>query len=262
MSLLQEYEDIRRQIGENVFSDIERYLKAHPDKLLSDVYYSESEWKAFEKWRTLNSLGFKMIKKLSSKAMQRAADSIISMDYRIIGDHAGVTKDKEIAFVGDVYLKNGADSEYRKTLYSFKANLDTRELSSQNDAEYIDTWDVFEMWTDENKGLVLNYVAEFDKNSNSYNKNFVFYKESIDDNTGFAVIDYDSYMRVNFKLDNNGNYDFCNILQEMLKAFMELYSDDISDKVADVVVNGSVSDSSDCDFQKLMDDILTAAINK
>lgn len=255
MSVLQEYENIREQIGENMYSDIERYLKENPTKLLSDVYYSESEWKAFEKWRLLNSLEFKLIKKMTSKAMQRAANTIISMDYRVIGNHAatGAVTSEDITVIGDIYLKNSADSEYKRTLYDFKANLNTKELSSRSET-HIDTWDVFEMWTDDNKGLVLNRTAEFNKISNSYDENFAFYKESINNDTGFAVIDYGCYKRVKFITDNNGIYDLYNILQEMLKAFIALYSDEISDKVADMVVNGPVEPCGQCDFQQLMDD--------
>lgn len=51
MSILQEYEMIRREIGEDEFHLIEEYLEWHPDKLLSDVYYNESTYKDFEEWK-------------------------------------------------------------------------------------------------------------------------------------------------------------------------------------------------------------------
>lgn len=50
MSILQEYEQIRKDLGEEKFHDIERYLEFHPEKLLSDLYYNSDEWKAFEEW--------------------------------------------------------------------------------------------------------------------------------------------------------------------------------------------------------------------
>ena len=50
MSILQEYEQIRRQIGEEKFKKIEEYLDLHPEKYLSDLYYKQAEWEAFEKW--------------------------------------------------------------------------------------------------------------------------------------------------------------------------------------------------------------------
>jgi hypothetical protein len=50
MSVLQEYDNIRKMIGEETYNNINLYLEAHPDILLSDVYYKEKEWKKFEKW--------------------------------------------------------------------------------------------------------------------------------------------------------------------------------------------------------------------
>ena len=50
MSILQEYEQIRKRIGEEKFSHIETFLEAHPHYFLSDVYYRESVWKEFEEW--------------------------------------------------------------------------------------------------------------------------------------------------------------------------------------------------------------------
>ena len=50
MSILQEYKSIKKQIGEEKFSNIEKFLEQHPQYLLSDVYYKESVWKEFEKW--------------------------------------------------------------------------------------------------------------------------------------------------------------------------------------------------------------------
>lgn len=39
MSILQEYEQIRRQIGERNFECINAFLSDHPEFYLSDVYY-------------------------------------------------------------------------------------------------------------------------------------------------------------------------------------------------------------------------------
>ena len=50
MSILQEYESIRRWIGEEKYQAINRYLDSHPDVLLSDVYYNEEAYKKFEAW--------------------------------------------------------------------------------------------------------------------------------------------------------------------------------------------------------------------
>lgn len=50
MSILQEYEEIRREIGEERYQRIEAFLALHPNLYLSDVYYKESVWKKFEEY--------------------------------------------------------------------------------------------------------------------------------------------------------------------------------------------------------------------
>lgn len=50
MSVLQELEDIRRKIGEEKYSHIERFLDEHKEYTLSDVYYKRAVWQEFEAW--------------------------------------------------------------------------------------------------------------------------------------------------------------------------------------------------------------------
>lgn len=50
MSILQDYETIRKEIGEEKYAEIERYLKFHPGYYLSDVYYKKSVWDEMEWW--------------------------------------------------------------------------------------------------------------------------------------------------------------------------------------------------------------------
>lgn len=50
MSILQEYEAIRKRIGEEKYQQIEKFLDCHPEYFLDDIYYRESVWKEFEKW--------------------------------------------------------------------------------------------------------------------------------------------------------------------------------------------------------------------
>ena len=54
MSILQDYEQIRNGMNEKTQCDLDTYLSLHPDILLSDVYYSQEEWKKFEKWKASN----------------------------------------------------------------------------------------------------------------------------------------------------------------------------------------------------------------
>ncbi len=48
MSLLQEYAQIRKEMGEKKFQEIEAYLRVHPERLLSDVYYKQTVYEEFE----------------------------------------------------------------------------------------------------------------------------------------------------------------------------------------------------------------------
>ena len=50
MSILQEYEQFRKEMGEERYSHIEAFLEAYKNYLLSDVYYSQDVWKEFEAW--------------------------------------------------------------------------------------------------------------------------------------------------------------------------------------------------------------------
>lgn len=54
MSILQEYEEIRRNIGEDRYAEIVAFLKAHPHYLLSDVYYHKDVWEESVKWAKKN----------------------------------------------------------------------------------------------------------------------------------------------------------------------------------------------------------------
>ena len=51
MSILQEYEQIRREMGEKKYDSIETYLNTHPsDLLLSDILYKPEHYIEFDKW--------------------------------------------------------------------------------------------------------------------------------------------------------------------------------------------------------------------
>jgi hypothetical protein len=50
MSILQEYESIRKEIGQEKYNCIERYLSENPDLFLSDIYYNREHWNKFEEW--------------------------------------------------------------------------------------------------------------------------------------------------------------------------------------------------------------------
>lgn len=51
-SILSEFEQIRRRLGEERFSHIEAFLAEHPRYDLSDVYYDIKVWNEFEGWES------------------------------------------------------------------------------------------------------------------------------------------------------------------------------------------------------------------
>ena len=50
MSILQEYEKIRKDLGDGINKGMELYLQLNPNLLLSDLYYKEKEYNKFDKW--------------------------------------------------------------------------------------------------------------------------------------------------------------------------------------------------------------------
>ncbi|MFQ6861957.1 MAG: hypothetical protein ACLROI_10175 [Beduini sp.] len=51
MSILQEYEEIRKTLTDREFKNINKFLERHPQYLLSDVYYEHKVFQEFEKWQ-------------------------------------------------------------------------------------------------------------------------------------------------------------------------------------------------------------------
>lgn len=64
MSILQEYQQIRRQLGERKYRNIEKFLETHPNYYLSDVYYNEDAWNHFLLWEIKNEKDKKRKNKL------------------------------------------------------------------------------------------------------------------------------------------------------------------------------------------------------
>lgn len=50
MSIMQEYEQIRREMGEKKYDSIEKYIDSHPNVLLSDILYKPEHYINFDKW--------------------------------------------------------------------------------------------------------------------------------------------------------------------------------------------------------------------
>lgn len=51
MSIMSEYETIKKVIGEAEYKMIEQFLRLHPEYLLSDILYSRSFYKEYEQWK-------------------------------------------------------------------------------------------------------------------------------------------------------------------------------------------------------------------
>lgn len=50
MSILQEYENIRKSLSSDTNKQIDEYLRKNPELFLSDLFYSPEQWEKFEKW--------------------------------------------------------------------------------------------------------------------------------------------------------------------------------------------------------------------
>jgi len=55
MSILQDFEIIKKELGEKEWALIEDYLKEHKELLLDNVIYSEEGWNAFQEWKKVNN---------------------------------------------------------------------------------------------------------------------------------------------------------------------------------------------------------------
>ncbi len=51
MSILREYEEIKKELGEKEWNSIEEYVDKHDDIYLSDVLYKEKEYNKFSNWK-------------------------------------------------------------------------------------------------------------------------------------------------------------------------------------------------------------------
>lgn len=51
MSILQEYEEYRKRIGEKEWKMINTFLDENRQYLLSDLLYSKNVWQIYEDWK-------------------------------------------------------------------------------------------------------------------------------------------------------------------------------------------------------------------
>lgn len=83
MSMLQEYEDIRKELGEEEWNNIDTFLSENEQYQLSDVLYTERVWKIYEDWKRGKSNmkinrkknNIKSSRKIKSRRPVKAAES-------------------------------------------------------------------------------------------------------------------------------------------------------------------------------------------
>ena len=56
MSILSDYEEIRKQIGEETYNKIGKFLENHHQYTLADVYYRKTVWDEMENWEGENEI--------------------------------------------------------------------------------------------------------------------------------------------------------------------------------------------------------------
>jgi len=84
MSILQEYESIRRKIGEKEYKNICQFLEENPESFLSDVYYNLNDGdRRYTKWKIKRVLKNKIEKKKEWKEFKKREKERKEMDRRI-----------------------------------------------------------------------------------------------------------------------------------------------------------------------------------
>lgn len=98
MSVLQELEQIRREIGEERYNQIDQFLKANQQYDLSDVYYKEEVWKESEEWMRNNGIEPAVNPKQSEysyldiEALEGGSPADVGLDARL--DETEITADE------------------------------------------------------------------------------------------------------------------------------------------------------------------------
>lgn len=84
MSVLQEYEQIRKEFGEEKWEQINKYLECNENLLLSDVLYKENQYKEFQKWNT-KDITDRVFDKIEKLLVLENRDDV-SIDYVLINE--------------------------------------------------------------------------------------------------------------------------------------------------------------------------------
>jgi hypothetical protein len=116
MSIMQDYEKIRARLEPGEFEAIERYLEAHPDLYLHDIYYNQDNYKKFRAWW----------KRPRSQSTPRTTPSRRNM---------------QKLYVGPVYQRtpSGYKSIGERTVYADPINLQALTFDKRGKPQYFVT---------------------------------------------------------------------------------------------------------------------------
>lgn len=154
MSILQEYEEIRKQMSKRKYDNINKFLENHPQFLLSDVYYRPEIYHEFEKWQNNYEqihLSYFYVGLSQNPFMQLSLDELLkeleenpplkehvlayakeNLEENSLSDKSNVVLALETLNVDILY---NCDTEVRENFYeAFRGGLKTRlvELNSES----------------------------------------------------------------------------------------------------------------------------------
>lgn len=109
MSMLQELEQIRKEIGKETYNAIQDFLGCNPQYLITDVYYKESVWKEFEIWRAMQVVEKLMAKQttmyyLQTEECQKALRTLLD----VVKPHTPQAKNTDVEISGIIF-RHGED---------------------------------------------------------------------------------------------------------------------------------------------------------
>lgn len=102
MSILQDYEKIRKENGEEKYWHIQAFLEKHPNYLLSDVYYKEHVWDEFEDWEKEN---FKEVILMTKNELIDTMNSILKNHFDYVPLYKTISLVDELIKKGVVTVK-------------------------------------------------------------------------------------------------------------------------------------------------------------
>lgn len=123
MSILQEYEAIKKLLSEREFNNVQKFLERNPQYQLSDVYYQQEVHQKFEKWQIRHEKNH-----LSYFYRGLSNDPFISLSIENLVDelHENPDLKKHILEYAKTNLKENSLHDKSKTVHAIESmNIDT-----------------------------------------------------------------------------------------------------------------------------------------